>query len=264
ERLPHHRNLAPGPRWGFSPSLRLTTPSPRVKLVPKLFAGERFAGRRLPLDVVVQKYGGSSLSTPERIRAVARRVASTRRDGEGLVVVVSAMGPRTDELLALARQVSGSPPPRELDVLLTSGERVSRALLAMALHDEGLEAVSLSGPQAGVRTCGSHTHARITEVRPGRGRAELARGRVGGVAGFQGEGPDGEVSTLGRGGSDTTAVAMAAALQASRCDVCSDVSGVFSADPRLVEEARKLPEIGYEEMLELARFGARVLKTEAV
>ena len=216
----------------------------------------------LPL-VVVAKYGGSSLATPAHIRAVADLLAAERADGGRRVVVVSAMGDTTDDLLALAAQVSTIPNPRELDLLLSTGEQVSAALLVMALHQRGIEAVSLTGPQAGIQTDGLHGRARITSVDPERIRRELDRGRIVVVAGFQGSNET-DIATLGRGGSDTSAVALAIAIGATRCEIFTDVDGVYSADPRLVPEAQQLPEIGFEEMLELAHQGAKVLQTRAV
>jgi len=214
--------------------------------------------------VVVQKYGGSSVANVERIRQVADRVARTRASGRGVVVVVSAMGETTDELLALARQVSANPSRRELDMLLTAGERIAMALLALALNDRGVAAVSFTGSQSGIITNDAHTNARIVEVRPFRVEDELRRGKAVIVAGYQGVSYKREVTTLGRGGSDTTAVALAAALDAEACEIYSDVAGVFSADPRVVPGARRLAEISYEEMQELAEAGARVLNAQAV
>jgi len=213
--------------------------------------------------IVVAKFGGSSLATPEHIRAIADRIAADRTDGSDRVVVVSAMGDTTDDLLELASRVTRRPDPRELDLLLATGEHISAALLVMALHERGIEAVSLTGPQAGIRTDGLHGRARITGVEPERVRQELAAGRVVVVAGFQGS-MGAEVATLGRGGSDTSAVALAIAIGARRCEIYTDVDGVYSADPRLVPEARQLPEIGFEEMLEMAHQGARVLQTRSV
>ena len=215
------------------------------------------------MSLVVQKYGGSSVSDVDKLRRVAARIAARRRAGDDLVVVVSAMGHTTDELLRLARQVSATPPRRELDMLLSAGERIAMALLAMALCEEGVEAKSFTGSQAGILTDESHAAARIVEVRPARVREELARGRVVIVAGYQGVSREREVTTLGRGGSDTTAVALAAALAAD-CEIYSDVAGVFTADPRQVPSARRLEALGYEEMQELARAGARVLNAQAV
>jgi aspartate kinase len=215
------------------------------------------------LRVVVQKYGGSSVADVARIQAVAAKVAAAREEGRAVVVVVSAMGDTTDELLALARQVSESPARRELDMLLSAGERISMALLSMALNARGIPAVSFTGSQSGIVTSDSHTNARIVEVRPFRVQDELDRGRVVIVAGYQGVSYKKEVTTLGRGGSDTTAVALAAALDAD-CEIYSDVDGVKSADPRVVPQARHLAELGYEEMQELAEAGARVLNAQAV
>jgi aspartate kinase len=213
--------------------------------------------------VVVAKFGGSSLATPGHIRVIADRLVADRADGLARVVVVSAMGDTTDELLALAREVSSRPDPRELDLLLATGETISVALLVMALHDRGVEAIGLTGPQAGIRTDGMHGRGRITDVDPVRIRRELDAGRMVVAAGFQGDNA-GEIVTLGRGGSDTSAVALAIALGARRCEIYTDVDGVYSADPRLVPEARRLPEVGFEEMLELAHQGAKVLQTRSV
>ncbi|HJW22120.1 MAG TPA: aspartate kinase [Candidatus Limnocylindrales bacterium] len=213
--------------------------------------------------ILVSKFGGSSLASPEHIAAVAERIAREAVDGAGRVVVVSAMGDTTDELIALARAVTRRPDPRELDLLLATGEHISAALLVMALEERGREASALTGSQAGIRTDGLHGRARITEVDPGRIRRELAAGRIVVVAGFQGTAGE-EIVTLGRGGSDTSAVALAMALGARRCEIFTDVDGVYTADPRLVPEARRLPEIGYEEMLELAHQGARVLQVRSV
>ncbi len=218
--------------------------------------------------LIVQKYGGSSLATADRIRRVAGRIARERADGERLVVVVSAMGDTTDDLLALAAQITPDPDPRELDVLLATGEHMSGTLVAMALHALGIPAISLTGPQAGIRTDTRHGRARIANVDPARLVRELDAGRVVIVAGFQGATGEGflesDVTTLGRGGSDTTAVALAARLGADRCEILTDVEGIFTADPRVVPDARLLPVIGYEEMLELAQQGAQVMQTRAV
>ena len=217
------------------------------------------------MPILVQKYGGTSVANPERIRAVAGRVAEARAEGADLVVVVSAMGQTTDELLRLAGEVSARPSRRELDMLLTTGERVSMALLAMALHDLGVEAISFTGSQSGILTDGAHNSARIVEVRPDRIRAELAKGRVVIVAGFQGVDPKTkEITTLGRGGSDTTAVALAAALAPAECHVFTDVSGVFTADPRAVPKARVIAELGYQVCSALAHHGGRVLHARCV
>jgi len=216
------------------------------------------------VPIVVQKYGGSSVADVERLRKVADKVAETRRAGFDVVVVVSAMGKTTDSLLALAGQVAKNPPRRELDMLVSTGERVSMALLSMAIQERGLEAISFTGSQCGIITNDRHFDARIIEVRPVRIEDELARGRVVIVAGFQGVSYKKEITTLGRGGSDTTAVALAAALGAERCEIYSDVEGVFTADPRVVPDARHLPEIGYEELQEMAQNGAKVLNAQAV
>lgn len=216
------------------------------------------------MSVIVQKYGGSSVGDVERIRKVAARVAARRAGGHQMVVVVSAMGDTTDELLTLAKRMSADPPRRELDMLLTCGERISMALLSMALHEQGVPAISFTGSQSGIITDDAHSQARIVEVRPVRIREELERGKVVIVAGYQGVSRNREVTTLGRGGSDTTAVALAAALGAEACEIYSDVDGVFSADPRVVPEARKLESLDYETMQELAAAGARVLNAQAV
>jgi aspartate kinase len=215
--------------------------------------------------LVVQKYGGSSVADAERIKRVAERVVAARKAGADVVVAVSAMGDTTDELLDLAHQVSPVPPPRELDVLLTSGERISMALLAMAIHNLGYEARSFTGSQAGVITTSSHGRARIIDVTPGRIRSALDEGSVAIVAGFQGIAQDTkDITTLGRGGTDTTAVALAAALHADTCEIYTDVDGVFSADPRIVPNAKQIDRITYEEMLELAACGAKVLHLRSV
>ncbi len=216
------------------------------------------------MSIVVQKYGGSSVADVQRIQRVADRIAATRASGKEVVVVVSAMGDTTDELLALARQVTDNPSRRELDMLLTAGERISMALLSMALNARDVPAVSFTGSQSGIVTNDAHTNARIVEVRPFRVQDELLRGKVVIVAGYQGVSYKREVTTLGRGGSDTTAVALAAALDAEACEIYSDVEGVYSADPRVVPEARRLADLSYEEMQELAESGARVLNAQAV
>ena len=210
------------------------------------------------MAVIVQKYGGSSLADAERVRGVAQRIAASRGADTGVVVVCSAMGDSTDDLLALSRSVAKAPVEREVDLLLSTGEIVSCALVAMALNDMDCPAVSLTGLQAGIQTESLHGKARISEVAPDRIRTELDAGRVAVVCGFQGVTEEQEVTTLGRGGSDTTAVALAAALGAERCEIYTDVEGIFTADPRIVPEARKLDEIDYEEMLELAASGAKM------
>jgi aspartate kinase len=229
--------------------------------------GGRRATGRPAVGLRIQKYGGTSVGDPERIRRVAERVSRARADGHDLVVVVSAMGHTTDELVGLAHSVSRDPGrhhPREMDMLLTAGERISMALMAMAIRETGAEAISFTGSQAAIITDDRHTGARIEEVRADRVRQELARGRVVIVAGFQGVSRSREVTTLGRGGSDTTAVAITVALGAERCDIYTDVDGVFTADPRKVPTARRIPHIGYDEMLELAVAGAQVVHPRAV
>ncbi|MDV2477505.1 aspartate kinase [Rhodococcus zopfii] len=217
------------------------------------------------MALVVQKYGGSSVATAERIRRVAERIVETKKAGNDVVVVVSAMGDTTDELLDLAQQVCPVPPAREMDMLLTSGERISNALVAMAIHSLGAEARSFTGSQAGVITTGSHGNAKIIDVTPGRVRAALDEGSIVLVAGFQGVSQDSkDITTLGRGGSDTTAVALAAALDADVCEIYTDVDGVFTADPRIVKDAQRLDKVSFEEMLELAACGAKVLMLRCV
>jgi len=216
------------------------------------------------MAVIVQKYGGSSVADPGRIRKIAEKICACRAAGNDVVVVVSAMGKTTNELLALAKQVADNPPRRELDMLLTAGERITSALLSIAIQELGGEAISLTGSQCGIMTNDRHSDARIIEIRPVRVEDELARGRVVIVAGFQGVSYKREITTLGRGGSDTTAVALAAALGAQRCEIYSDVDGVYSADPNQCAAARHLPEISYEEMQEMAMAGAKVLKASAV
>ena len=210
------------------------------------------------MAVIVQKYGGSSLADADKIRNVANRVMRTQESDNQVVVVVSAMGDTTDELLRLAHDISDKPDAREMDVLLSTGELVSCTLLAMALRGMGRKAISLSGAQAGIRTDTSYGRAKIAGVDPQRILAELERGNVVIVAGFQGITEDMNVTTLGRGGSDTTAVAIAAGLGAERCEVYTDVDGIYTADPRLVPHARRLEEVGFEEMLELASYGAKM------
>jgi aspartate kinase len=216
------------------------------------------------MPIVVQKYGGSSVANLEKLRRVAERVVATRSAGNDVVVVVSAMGDTTDDLLHLAREVHPNPSRRELDMLLSVGERISMALLSLAVQRLGCDAISFTGSQSGIITDESHANARIIEVRPQRIRESLAEGKVVIVAGYQGVSRAREVTTLGRGGSDTSAVALAAALGAERCEILSDVDGVFTADPRVVPEARRLDGIGCEEMQELAIWGAKVLNAEAV
>ena len=217
------------------------------------------------MALVVQKYGGSSVADADRIRRVAERIVETKKQGNDVVVVVSAMGDTTDDLLDLAQQVCPVPPPRELDMLLTAGERISNALVAMAIESLGAHARSFTGSQAGVITTGTHGNAKIIDVTPGRLQTALEEGRIVLVAGFQGVSQDTrDVTTLGRGGSDTTAVALAAALGADVCEIYTDVDGIFSADPRIVRNARKLDTVTFEEMLELAACGAKVLMLRCV
>jgi len=216
------------------------------------------------MEIVVQKYGGSSVADVPKLERVADRIARTAREGKRVCVVVSAMGRTTDQLLALAREITDSPPRRELDMLLSTGERIAMALLAMAIQKRGLEAISFTGSQSGIMTNDRHSGARIIEVRPVRIQDELERDKIVIVAGFQGMSYKREITTLGRGGSDTTAVALAAALGASYCEICSDVDGVYTADPRVVAEALRLDTISYPEMQELAEHGAKVLNAQAV
>ncbi|MDI6738795.1 MAG: aspartate kinase [Candidatus Edwardsbacteria bacterium] len=215
------------------------------------------------MPIIVQKYGGTSLADAERIRNVARRIVRAKRDGNRVVAVVSAMGDSTDDLISLAHQVTKSPPSRELDMLLTAGERVSMALLSMAIIGLGERAISFTGSQVGIITDSSHTRARIMEIKADRIRQALQQGTIVIVAGFQGVSLAREITTLGRGGSDTTAVALAAALGAKVCELYSDVPGVFTADPRLVKSARRLARIPFDEMIELAGAGAQVLHVRA-
>jgi aspartate kinase len=216
------------------------------------------------MAIVVQKYGGSSVADVQKLRQVADRIMRTRQQGHDVVVVVSAMGDTTDDLLAMAKQVSSNPERRELDMLLSAGERISMALLSIAIRELGGDAISFTGSQSGIITNDRHVDARIIEVRPFRVQDELARGKIVVIAGFQGVSYRREITTLGRGGSDTTAVAMAAALNAEYCEICSDVDGVYSADPRIVPEARRIGTLSYEETQEMAESGARVLNAQAV
>ena len=216
------------------------------------------------MAVIVQKYGGSSVADVQKLKAVAARVMKTRDQGHDVVVVVSAMGDTTDELLTLAKQVSPNPDRRELDMLLSAGERISMALLSMAIRELGGNAISFTGSQSGIITNDRHVDARIIEVRPFRIQDELSRGRIVVVAGYQGVSYRKEVTTLGRGGSDTTAVALAAALDAEFCEICSDVDGVYSADPRVVPVAHRIGTLSYEETQEMAEAGAKVLNAQAV
>lgn len=216
------------------------------------------------MALILQKYGGSSVADAEKIKNVAHRIGEAKKQGNEVVVVVSAMGDTTDQLIQLAKQINPNPDERELDVLLSTGEIVSSTLLAMALHGMGYKAVSLSGAQAGIQTDANYSKARILRIEPKRIVRELEKDNIVIVAGFQGVTKDMDITTLGRGGSDTTAVALAASLKAKICQIYTDVEGVFTADPRLVPEARKLDEIGYEEMLELATLGAKVMHPRAV
>ncbi len=216
------------------------------------------------MALIVQKYGGTSVGDADRIRAVADHVARTRASGSDVVVVVSAMGKFTDDLLRLADDVSPTRPPRELDMLLTAGERISMALVSMALGARGVESASFTGSQAGIITDTDHTRAKILEMRPDRIREALDHNLVPVVAGFQGVSTDRDITTLGRGGSDVTAVALAAALKADVCEIYTDVTGVFSADPRIVSKARRIPRVSFDEMLEISATGGRVLMLRSV
>ncbi len=216
------------------------------------------------MPVIVQKYGGTSVGDPDRINVVADRVVRAREEGYDVVVVVSAMGDTTDELFAMAQEISAAPEPRELDMLLTAGERIAMSLLAIAVNARGCKAASYTGSQAGIITDSKHGQAKIVDVRPGRIREALAEGKVVIVAGFQGVSTTADVTTLGRGGSDTTGVALAAALEAECCEIYTDVEGVFTADPRIESSARKLERVTYDEMLELAAAGAKVLQLRSV
>jgi len=214
--------------------------------------------------LIVQKFGGTSVADPDRVRAVAEHIVRTRRNGDDVVVVVSAMGKTTDELLRLAGEVSQTPALRELDMLLTAGERISMSLLCMSIIDQGQHALSFTGSQAGIVTDTTHGKAKIVEVKGDRVREALAAGKVCVVAGFQGVSTEREITTLGRGGTDTTAVALAAALGADACEIYTDVTGVFSADPRIVPLARKLTRVHFDEMLEMAGAGSKVLALRSV
>lgn len=216
------------------------------------------------MALIVQKYGGSSVADAECMRRVARRILNTRDQGNQVVVVVSAMGDTTDDLIALAKQITPDPSERELDMLMASGEQIASAVLAMALHAQGADAIAMSGPQAGIYTDSTHMKAKIMEIKPKRVFKQLKKGHVVIIAGFQGLNPNEDIATLGRGGSDTTAVALAAALKADRCQILKDVEGIYTANPRVVPEAVKLDEIAYDEMLELASLGSEVLQSRAV
>jgi aspartate kinase len=216
------------------------------------------------MALIVQKYGGSSVATAERIKAVAKRIAQIHDEGDQVVVVVSAMGDATDDLIKLASQIAEQPNAREMDVLLSTGELVTSALMAMALRDMGYPAISLSGAQAGIKTDSTFRKARIAKIETKRVQKELEKDQIVIVAGFQGITDDMEITTLGRGGSDTSAVALAAALRAKICERLTDTDGIYSADPRVVPEAKRLEEIGYEEMLELATYGNKVMQPRAI
>jgi aspartate kinase len=216
------------------------------------------------MALIVQKYGGTSVGSLDRIRNVAARIKRTRNDGNQVVAVVSAMSGVTDGLIKMARELTANPSEREMDVLLATGEQQSIALLAMALHDLGVEASSITGGQAGIQTTGSHTRGRILQIDPSLMHQFLAEGKSLVVAGFQGVTPEGMIHTLGRGGSDLTAIAVAAALKADVCQILTDVDGVYTCDPRIVKNARKLPEISYDEMLEMASSGSKVMQSRSV
>lgn len=216
------------------------------------------------MGLIVKKFGGSSVATPEKIMNVAKRVLQEKNEEDRIVVVVSAMGDTTDELIGLMKQVSTVPSKREMDMLLSTGEQISIALLAMAFEQLGQPAISFTGPQAGIQTNSAYSKAKITNIEPKRVFDELEKGKVVIVAGFQGITPEGDITTLGRGGSDTTAVALAGALKANVCEIFTDVDGVYSADPRIVKAARKMQEVTYNEMLEMARLGAVVMQPRSV
>ncbi|MBM3210964.1 aspartate kinase [Candidatus Poribacteria bacterium] len=216
------------------------------------------------MSLIVQKYGGTSVATPEKVKHVAKRVIKTKEEGNQLVVVVSAPGDMTDDLIELASKITDSPPAREMDMLLATGEQQSIALLAMAIYAEGHEAISFTGPQAGVRTNSVHRKARIQSINPDKVKKALSKGKIVIVAGFQGATLDDDITTLSRGGSDTSAVALAAALKADVCEIYTDVEGVYTADPRIVKDVKRLDSISSEEMLEMASLGAKVLHTRAV
>ncbi len=216
------------------------------------------------MSLIVQKFGGSSVANPDRIKIVAERVAGYKKQGHSLVVVVSALGDTTDELLELADKISKNPPKRELDMLMSTGEQISVALLAMALHELGVDAISFTGHQVGIRTDSTHTKARIIDINSGRIRRELKKKKTVIVAGFQGVDMNQDITTLGRGGSDLTAVALAKALSADTCEIYTDVDGIYTTDPRIVSDARKIEKISYEEMLELASSGAQVMQSRSI
>jgi aspartate kinase len=243
------------------------TPLPTCACGGRLFlcaTSRENRGTTTVMALVVTKFGGTSVGTTDRIMIVARRLILRHQAGDGVVAVVSAMGDVTDELVALAEGISDCPPEREMDMLLATGEQVTIALLAMAIHSLGHEAISFTGPQVGIVTDSGHTKARIQEVRGDRVGEAVEAGKIVIVAGFQGTTPDGQITTLGRGGSDTTAVAIAAGIGADVCEIYTDVDGVYTADPRVVPDARKIDRISYEEMLEMAATGARVLQVRSV
>ena len=216
------------------------------------------------MSIIIQKYGGSSVATIEKLEAIAARVVQKHEAGYGVVVVVSAMGNTTDELLKLSAKITTTPPARELDMLLSTGERTTMALLSIAIQKRGAESISFTGSQSGIITTDSHSHARIISVRPYRIQDELERGKIVIVAGFQGTSYKNEITTLGRGGSDMTAIALAGALGAKACEIYSDVDGVYTADPKVVLDAQKLDELTSAQMLEMAQHGAKVLHDEAI
>lgn len=216
------------------------------------------------MPLIVQKYGGSSVADVDKLKKIASSIASVKKQGIDVVVVVSAMGKTTNQLIEMAKSISSDPPRREMDMLLSTGERTSMALLCMALHEEGIESISLTGSQAGIITNDRHNDAKVIEVRPIRVTDELEKGKVVVIGGFQGVSYKRDITTLGRGGSDTSAVALAAALDAERCEIYSDVDGVYTADPALVKNAKHLPEISYQQIQELAEAGAKVLNAQAV
>lgn len=216
------------------------------------------------MALIVQKYGGSSVSSPEKIKEIAKRVLATKKKGNNVVTVVSAMGDTTDELLELASRINSHPPKRELDMLLSTGEIISSALLSMALHSLGGKVVAFSGPQVGIITDEAYSKARILRIETKIIQKEIREDKIIVVAGYQGVTPQNTITTLGRGGSDTTAVALAAALKADLCEIYTDVEGVYITDPRIIPEARKLNHISYEEMLEMASLGAKVIHLRAV
>jgi len=216
------------------------------------------------MNLIVQKYGGSSVADVDKLKKIASMIAAVKKQGIDVVVVVSAMGKTTNQLIEMAKAISSNPPRREMDMLLSTGERTSMALLCIALHEEGIESISLTGSQAGIITNDRHNDARVIEVRPVRVLDELDKGKVVVIGGFQGVSYKRDITTLGRGGSDTSAVALAAALNAERCEIYSDVDGVYTTDPNIVKDAKHLPEISYQQIQEMAEAGAKVLNAQAV